>query len=155
MQESTLFRQTISYADAMRAAAMGKLDETVIDAIRRELAAVERSGPVSWQVEIQNNLGSALLNMANTAANPVEYIRMYKESEDLLLKVLQLQPSCTDAKANLATVRENFKMRRESNGVADSVVTNDRTKEMDWYGVDRAERAWNDDDDQARAFDTS
>ena len=105
----------MSYADAMRAAAMGKLDDTVIEAIRRELAAVERSGPVSRQVDVQNNLGSALLNMANAAGNPVEYVRMYKESEDLLLKVLQLQPSYTGAKANLATVRKNLKIRVDGN----------------------------------------
>jgi hypothetical protein len=143
----------MSYADAMRAAAMGELDDTAIDAIRRELAAVERSGPVSRQVDVQNNLGSALLNMANAAGNPVEYVRMYKESEDLLLKVLQLQPSYTDAKENLATARQNLKMRREIDGVADHAITDDRTKEMDSYSDDREDNAWDDDDDQARAFD--
>jgi hypothetical protein len=104
-------------------------------------------------VEVQNNLGSALLNMANAAGNPVEYVRMYKESEDLLLKVLQLQPSYTNAKANLATVRKNLKMHLEIDGVADHAVTNDRAKEMDSYGDDRADSVWDDDDDQVRAFD--
>ncbi len=155
MQKSTPFRQTMSYAEAMQAAAMGELDDTVIDAIRRELAAVERSGAVSRQVETQNNLGSALLDMANTAGNPVEYVRMYKESEDLLLKVLQLQPLHTNAKANLAAVQRNLKRRSGVDGDADRAATNDLAKKMDSYSDDRKDSAWDDDGDydQARAFD--
>ncbi len=152
-RQTHLVQQTMSYAEAMRTAAMGELDDTAIDSIRRELAAVERSGPVSRQVVVQNNLGSALLDMADAAANPVEYVRMYKESEDLLLKVLQLQPLHTDAKANLAAVRKNLKRRPGVDGDADRAATNVRAKKMDSYGDDRKDSAWDDDDDQARAFD--
>ena len=124
------FQQTISYDDAMRAAAMGRLDDTVIDAIRREHAAVERSGPLSRRVIVKNNLASALLNMANAAANPAEYVRMYLESEELLVEALALQPLNSDAEENLATVRKNLKMRP---GVRGGTVINDFDKNLDSY----------------------
>ena len=127
---------------------MGELDDEVIDAIRREHAAVERSGPVSRRVEVKSNLGSALLNMANAATNPAEYVRMYKESEELLLAALKLEPLHTDAKANLAAVRKNLKIRPGVDEDADGAVRNDFAKRVNSHGDD-GENHVEDEDDQA------
>ncbi len=89
----------------------GRLDFQVIDAFQREHAAAERSGNAFRRVQSKTNLGSALLNMANDVVSPAEYVRMYRESEELLLAALRLQPTNADVKHNLEVVRQN-RMKR-------------------------------------------
>jgi hypothetical protein len=103
----------MSYGEALRSAMAGKLDLRVISAFRTEhaAAAAERSGSTLRRVNAKNNLASALLNMANAAASPAEYVSMYQESEELLLAALKLQPSNADAKLNLEVVHKNRSKR--------------------------------------------
>jgi hypothetical protein len=89
----------------------GMIDHQIIEAFRREHAGAERSDSTFRRVQSKNNLGSALLNMANAAASPAEYVSMYQESEELLLAALKLQPSNVDAKNNLEAVRKNRSKR--------------------------------------------
>ena len=107
---------TMSYKLAMRFAFSGKINQYVLDAIRREHADAEISAPLYHRLNVKVNLGSVLLNLANAAESPAEYARMYEESKTLLLKALKLQPFNAAAKKNLEAVQKN----RDKRGVAPS-----------------------------------
>ena len=100
-------QRTMSYWEALRSAMAGRLDHQVIRAFRTEHAAAELAGPTFRLVHAKINLGSALLNMANDATSPAEYVGMYQESEELLLAAMKLDPSNADARHNIDMVRQN------------------------------------------------
>ena len=104
-------QRTMSYWEALRSAMAGRLDHQVIRAFRTEHAAAELAGPTFRLVHAKINLGSALLNMANDATSPAEYVGMYQESEELLLAAMKLEPSNADARHNIDMVRQN-RMKR-------------------------------------------
>jgi hypothetical protein len=114
----------MSYEEALRSAVAGRVDYQVIDVFQREHDVAHHSGPLFRRVQTKHNLGSALLNMANSATNPADYVRMYQESEELLLAAIKLQPLYKAAIQNLDMVRQNRMKRPGFESVTTQTVQN-------------------------------
>jgi hypothetical protein len=105
----------LSYAEALRMAQSGRMDNAVADAIRQELAVIESSGPGDLSdpnnrlLEVRVNLAVALMQLGNKAA---VYGLLYDESEAILVSVLKLVPSHSGAKENLERLRKNRQLRQ-------------------------------------------
>ena len=89
----------------------GVIDGSVISAFRNEVRKAELSGPINYLVDVKINLGVSLLQLANNAWDPVDYSRLYRESEQIFLSTLELYPGHQGATQNLASVRKNIGLR--------------------------------------------
>ena len=110
IEEPPLF---LTYEKAIESAVQGQVDGAVVDALRMELLRVERTADASVRVDVMINLGVALLQQGNAAAQPV-FSNLYKEAEQILLAALKLRPNHHLAELNLASVRKNQRLRMSS-----------------------------------------
>ena len=101
----------MSYSEALSLAMSGTLNNDILDVMRRENLLAEDSGSILYQVEAKVNLGVALLQLGNRSPEHSEYMRYYRESEDILLAALRLVPTDSSAQSNLMAVRKSVSVR--------------------------------------------
>ena len=106
----------LSYQEAMNLARNGLSFYGVVETIRFELLKAQRNSPAN-KIDMRIDLAVALMESANNSPNYDVYNLMYRESENILLTVLQEQPRHKLARENLALVRRNKATRPEPNPV--------------------------------------
>jgi hypothetical protein len=105
---------SLTYDEALKLGRKGNVSHSIIQAMRKELSLKMHTdpGPPSALIAIKTNLAVSLINYANSlGSNYIGTSSLYKESEMLLLSVLELDPGNGLANTNLKKVRTNLKVR--------------------------------------------
>ena len=112
---------SLSYAEALRLAQVGKADQAVLGAFRKQYADAKEGGAdESTLGPLRVNLAAVLLDVANKVGEPDVWLPMYKEAQMLSHEALALDPQDEAAQANLkaATNSISFRQSAATGGVA-------------------------------------
>ncbi len=106
--------QGMSYMAALDSAAVrGVVNGTVTDAMRSELARLERAGgPADELANVRINLGVTLMKHGRVSS-PAASAGLYQECEGLFLAALRLEPEHAGALGNLLVLRRAWRWRTE------------------------------------------
>jgi len=107
----------ISFAEATQLALNDKLSPPVVEAMRREHVQAEAARSPSL-LEVKLMLAVSLLRLGNSSPHMSSYARLYQECEEVLISALALHPGHPSVEENLRAVRENLRMRMDSEGAA-------------------------------------
>lgn len=96
----------MSFQEAINLATNGFVSQGVVDSIRFELTKSQDASPAKI-LSLKTNLAVALMQLANNSPLHDLFIPLYRESEDLLLSILKVEPTNEIAQGNLAVLRKN------------------------------------------------
>jgi hypothetical protein len=93
----------------------GNMNSDILDAMRFEHFQATKDGSVDHLVKVKLNLAVALIDDANRLDNRdlSQNLKLYGESEQLLLSILERDPTHPGALLNLNTTRKNRDLRGE------------------------------------------
>ena len=118
----------LSFSEAFDLAVDGKVNGSVLIAMRREHVEFEKAGvPLFHRIHVMTSLGAALLQYGNQVQDPRVYSSIYRESEEILISALKLQPEHSVASHNLEKVRRSISARQAPAG---------GSKPLDWSTFD-------------------
>jgi hypothetical protein len=121
------FSQGMSYSEALDLAVSGTINKDILQVMRDEVQRAAITGPDSYRVRVMVNLGVALLQLGNGSPDQVDYTAYYRESEDVLVAALKLNPSDANAQSNLESVRTSLRIRSPNTGTQQSQSDNTTT----------------------------
>mmetsp|Transcript_36351 Transcript_36351/g.56814 ORF Transcript_36351/g.56814 Transcript_36351/m.56814 type:complete len:146 (-) Transcript_36351:249-686(-) len=103
-------KSKLSYSQAAELAQRGNTDKQVLATFRKGLKEAEDEAGVNSKTALDraNNLAAALLDAANKEGDPETFIQMYRESEELSLRIQKAYPDDKAASSNLKAARQSM-----------------------------------------------